>query len=188
MDVFDEGRMLVIMQHSQYAGKHLLDADFEYGLLPFPKYDEKQVNYYTGMGNPWSLYGIFLDFDDRGDKTATLSMLTAVMECWASEGYRLTTPEIFEVNMQLKYSAGQDETNMFEYIRSGVVFDLGKIFGTDLSDLPGRAPRAIVANASWSATSGAYKRAISAQLAQIVQNFRDYQAMRDAHASSTPAN
>ena len=132
------------------------------------------------MGNPWSLYGIYLDFDDRGDKAATLSMLTAVMECWASEGYRLTTPEIFEVNMQLKYSAGQDETNMFEYIRSGVVFDLGKIFGTDLSDLPGRASRAIVANASWSATSGAYKRSITAKLADIVQNFRDYQAIRDS--------
>ena len=131
------------------------------------------------MGNPWSLYGIFLDFDQRDDKEETLTMLSAVLECWASEGYRLTTPEIFEVNMQLKYSEGQDETNMFEYIRSGIVFDIGKIFGTDLSDLPGRRSRAIASNASWSASYGAYKRAISAQLAQIVQNFRDYQAMRD---------
>ena len=180
MDVFDEGRMLVIMQHSQYAGKHLLDADFEYGLVPVPKYDEKQINYYTGMGNPWSLYGIFLDFDDRGDKAATLSMLTAVLECWASEGYRLTTPEIFEVNMQLKYSAGQDETNMFEYIRSGITFDIGKIFSSDLTDMCGRPSQAMCANASWSATYGAYKRAITAQLADIVQSFRDYQSMRDA--------
>jgi hypothetical protein len=36
------------------------------------------------------------------------------------------------------------------------------------------------ANASWSATYGAYKRAITAQLADIVQSFRDYQSMRDA--------
>ena len=179
MNNFKAGNMLVLMQHSQYAGKNLLNVDFEYGLLPVPKYDEKQVNYYTGMGNPWSPYGIFLDFNDRGDKAATLSMLTAVLECWASEGYRLTTPEIFEVNMQLKYSAGQDETNMFEYIRSGITFDIGKIFAAELSNVCELPSFAIQNNASWSASSGAYRRAITAQLADIVESFQEYQAMRD---------
>ena len=179
MKNFKEGNMLVLMQHSQYAGKSLLNADFEYGLLPNPKYDENQVNYYTGMGNPFSLYSIFLDFKDRGDKAATLTMLTAVLECYASEGYRLTTPEIFEVNMQLKYAAGQDETNMFEYIRSGITFDIGKIFASDLSNICTLPAQAMCANASWSSTSGAYKRAITAKLADIVEGFQEYQAMRD---------
>ena len=179
MDVFDRGDMLVIMQHSQYAGKHLLNADFEYGLLPMPKYDEKQVNYYTGMGNPWSLYGIFLGFDDRGEKAETLQMLSAVLECWASEGFRLTTPEIFEVNMQLKYSAGQNETDMFEYIRSGIAFDIGKIFSTDLNGMCDRISYAIRGNAAWSASYKSYKRAITTTLDGIVEDFRTYHAQRD---------
>ncbi|MBE6629599.1 MAG: hypothetical protein E7624_01965 [Ruminococcaceae bacterium] len=178
MDVFDDGRMLVIMQHSQYAGKHLLNADFEYGLVPNPKYDEKQVNYYTGMGNPWSLYAIFLDFDERDDRQETLTMLSAVLECWASEGYRLTTPEIFEVNMQLKYSAGQNETDMFEYIRSGITFDIGKIFAADLNNICELPSYAISANASWSSSYKSYKTAIEKKLADIVENFRTYHAIQ----------
>ena len=166
------------MQHACY-GDRLTNVDFDYGLVPVPKYDAKQVNYYTGMGNPWTLYGIFVDFDDRGDKDATIAMFSAVLECYASEGYRLTTPEIFEVNMQLKYSEGQDETNMFEYIRSGITFDIGKIFGNELSNIPSLPSQAIAANASWSATSGAYKRAITAQVKDIVDSFKDCQAIRD---------
>ena len=177
--LFQQGQSLITMQHASYAEGFLLNVDFEYGLVPNPKYDEKQVNYYTGMGNPWTLYGIFVDFKDRGDKAATLSMLTAVLECYASEGYRLTTPEVFEVNMQLKYAAGQDETNMFEYIRSGITFDIGKIFGNELSNISELPSKAIAANSSWSASSGAYKRAITAQVAEIVQSFREFQAIRD---------
>ena len=178
-DAFAAGNVLVIMQHAYYAEEWLLDSDFEYGLVPVPKYDEKQVNYYTGMGNPWSLYGIFLDFNQRDDKAATLSMLSAVIECYASEGYRLITPEVFEVNMQLKYSAGQDETNMFEFVRSGIVFDLGKIFLNDLGMIAELPSMAIYSNASWSAAYGAYKRSITANLEDIVESFREYQRVRD---------
>ena len=167
------------MQHTcvgeaQYAG-----ADWSVGCVPVPKYNDKQLNYYTGMGNPWSIYGIFVDFDDRGDKAATLTMLSAVMECWASEGYRLTTPEIFEVNFQLKYSEGQDETDMYEYVRSGITFDLGKIFAGELNNMCELPSKAIQTNSSWSSTYKAYERSIHASLAQIVENFRTYQAQRD---------
>ena len=81
--------------------------------------------------------------------------------------------------MQLKYSAGQDETNMFEYIRSGITFDIGKIFAAELSNVCELPSFAIQNNASWSASSGAYRRAITAQLADIVESFQEYQAMRD---------
>ena len=173
--MFQKGRALIHMAHANYAEARLLNADFEYGLVPNPKYDEKQVNYYTGMGNPWTLYGIFRDFDDRGDRKATLSMFTAVLECYCSEGYRLTTPEVFEVNMQLKYSAGQDETDMFEYVRSGIVFDLGKIFSSELGVMSEMASSCIVGNSSWSSCYKSYKSSIDKKLEDIVENFRIYQ-------------
>ena len=173
--IFPKGQVLVWMEHACFAESSLLNVDFEYGLLPNPKYDEKQVNYYTGMGNPFSLYGIFRDFDDRGDRAATLSLFSAIFECYASEAYRLTTPEIFEVNMQLKYSAGQDETDMFEYVRSGIVFDLGKIFSTELDNMPELASRSIVGNTSWSSSFKSYKNSINKKLENLVENFRIYQ-------------
>ncbi len=176
---FAKDQALIWMEHAFVVEVETRDAkDLSYGLVPNPKYDEKQLNYYTGMGNPFSLYGIFFDFDDRGDKDATLQMFSAVFECYASEAYRLTTPEVFEVNMQLKYSEGQDETDMFEIVRLGVVFDLGKIFGEELDLMSEKPSNAIAANASWSSTYKSYKKSIENKLKTIVDNFKKY-AKRD---------
>jgi len=143
---FLRGNALFALQYIELAENDLIanDAVENYGLVPCPLYDDQQVNYYTVIGNAFSIYSIFVDFDDRGDKADTLCMLTAVLEAWASEGYRKTTPVVFELNMQLKYSPTQDETNMCEYVRAGIKFDLGRIF----SDIVGYH---LDANVIWAA-------------------------------------
>ncbi len=178
--IFTKGKTLLWLEHALYAESSLAlgKVKFSYGMIPVPKYDTNQKNYYTGMGNPWSLYGIYVDFDTRGDKQATLSMFTAVLECYASEAYRLTTPEIFEVNMSLKYAESKDETDMFEYVRSGIVFDLGKIFSANTSNLPEQASNAIVDHTSWSSKYKAFLPKAEEQLAKIVADFRQEQASK----------
>ena len=173
---FGQKQALFWLEHVSTMYAYTKDVkDLSYGIVPIPKYDAKQLNYYTGMGNPFSLYGIFFDFDDRGDKDATLQMFSAVFECYASEAYRLTTPEVFEVNMQLKYAEGQNETDMFEIIRLGVVFDLGKIFGESLDLMSEKPSTAIAANSSWSSSYKSTKNSTEAKLKTIVDNFKRYQ-------------
>ena len=185
--IFMKGKTLMWMEHFCYAESSLAlgKVNFSYGMIPIPKYDTNQKNYYTGMGNPWSLYGIYVDFDTRGDRQETLSMFTAVLECYASEGYRLTTPEIFEVNMSLKYAESKDETDMFEYIRSGIVFDLGKIFSSVTGNLPEQASNAIVSNTSWSSKYKSILPAAEEKLAKIVADFRNEQAQQDCVGGTT---
>ena len=176
--LFRKGKTLMWLEHACYLESSLGygRVDFDYGVVPTPKYDENQVNYYTGMGNPWSLYGIFVDLDDRGDKQEALSMVTAVLECYASENYRIVIPELFEVNMQLKYLSSDDDRTMLEYVRSGIVFDLGKIFAADTDNLPERASNAIVANSSWSDTYPKYLPSAEEKLKKIVSDFKQEQA------------
>lgn len=169
---FVEGHALFCQNRAYFAENSLLKVDFSYGLVPTPKYDENQLNYYSVVGNPFSLYGIFSDCDTRGDEQETWSMLSAVLECWCSEGYRLTTPEIFEVNMQLKYSETQDETNMFEEVRAAITFDLGRIFTNDLSFMSELPSKAAVSGSSWSTSYAAYKRVLNKQIATIVEQLR----------------
>ena len=172
---FEKGNAFFITARAHYAEYALLDVDFVYGVLPSPKYDTNQVNYYTCMGNPFSIYGIYRYFGNKADwdldTQETLSMLTAVLECWASEGYRLTTPEIFEVNMQLKYADTQYETDMFEYARSAIVFDLGRIFTNDLSFMSELPSHCACNGASWSSTYGAYKVSLDTKMGLIVDSF-----------------
>lgn len=170
---FRNGNALFCQNRAYFAENALLKVNFSYGLVPTPKYDGSQLNYYSVVGNPFSLYGIFSDCDTRGDKQETWSMLSAVIECWCSEGYRLTTPEIFEVNMQLKYSETQDETNMFEEVRAAITFDLGRIFTNDLSFMSELPSKAAIYGASWSTSYAAYKRVLNRQIATIVEQLRN---------------
>ena len=104
-----------------------------YGVLPTPKYDLNQKNYYTVIGNEFSVYTIFIDFDKRDSEQETLSMLSAVLECWTSEAYRKTTPVIFELSLKLKSSPTQCEADMCEIIRASIEFDLGRVLRAQLS-------------------------------------------------------
>lgn len=165
---FNAGRAMFLAVRVRHLGS--LNVDWDAGILPMPKWDEKQTNYYTAMGYPFTLFGIYNGLDDLGDREATYTMLTAVLECWASESYRLVTPEVFEVNMQLKYAETQYETDMFEIIRSSVVFDLGRVFNADLSGMSTLPGTAAVKHASWSTTYGAYKKSLNKKLATIVAN------------------
>ena len=67
----------------------LQDVDWSYGVLPVPKYDEEQENYISVMGNPFTLYAVYANTKDANRSAA-------VLECWAAEAYRTTTPAQFE--------------------------------------------------------------------------------------------
>lgn len=170
---FINGNALFILQYLELAEDYLIGTDTvaHYGILPCPKYDETQPSYYSVIGNAFTIYTVFSDFDQRGDKEQTLSMFTAILECWASEGYRKTTPIVFELNMQLKYSETQDETDMCEYVRAGIVFDLGRILDAALANvsMDGSVISAAESNADWTSTYSAHYESAQNNLAEFIK-------------------
>lgn len=117
---------------------------WKYGIVPTPKYNEDQDDYITVMGNPFTLYGI-------GNGSDKQSIATAVLECWASEAYRRTTPAIFEVNMKLRYAKDNIDSQMFDILRSTVRYDLGRIYSDDLQFMSEMPSKAACAGTPWSA-------------------------------------
>lgn len=118
---FEAGNTLFTVNRASIAGTNLRNVGFAYGFVPAPKYDEAQENYYTCMGNPFSLYAIAADCE-------TPDTSAAVLEAWASAAYRLTTPAIFETNMKVKYSSDDVNAQMYDIVRTSVDFELGRIF------------------------------------------------------------
>ncbi len=106
----------------------LRDVTFDYGILPIPKYDEAQENYYTVASFPYTLYGIPLDAKNP-------DMASAVMECLASESSRTVVPALFEVALKVKYSQDDNDARMYDIIRESVVFDLGRVFVDSLDSM-----------------------------------------------------
>ena len=169
---FIDGEALFMLHYLESAEDHLIGNDRveEYGVVPCPKYNELQRNYYTVIGNAFTVFGIFRGYDKHGNEAGTLSMLSAVLECWASEGYRKCTPVVFELNMQLKYSQTQDETDMCEYIRAGIMFDLGRIMESAFGDyrIDDQFIKACEAGTAWSSQLDKILTPAEASLAQFL--------------------
>lgn len=145
--------------------------DFGMGVLPMPKYTAEQDRYLTAVESSYILYGIYADCADRGNKQETLTMLTAVLECWASESYRLVTPQIFEVSLQKKYMEFEFDTYMFEIIRSTVTFDSGNIYGEVLGHISDDFSNAAEQNADWEQVYGEYGTSLTDKLAAVIRDF-----------------
>ena len=167
--VFAEGRALftqnrVYIADAQYGGGKLRDADWEYGILPNPLYDENQENYITLLGNPFTLWCIM-------DNAADPSMSTAVIECMASEAYRRTTPALFENNMKYRYTPDVankgDSTRMFDIIHDNISFDLGRMFAAEMNYMSERPLRAALDGLSWVTAGKQQTNALKKNLADL---------------------
>ena len=99
------------------------DSDVDYGILPMPKYDTTQKEYKTVCTNLISLYCIF-----AGSTEEQANRAGAVLECMASEGHRRIAPVVFDSCLQLRYAKDDDTGRMFELIRKGVTFDIGRVY------------------------------------------------------------
>lgn len=178
---FTNGKCYFVMSLLKVASENLVNSAkvTSYGILPSPKWDLNQKNYYTCLGNEFSLYSVFVDFDTRGDEQGTLTMLSAVLECWASEAFRKTTPVIFELSMKLKASPTQCEADMCEIVRSSIELDLGRVVGTALSgdvetifQMDTQVIQAAIEGTPWSTVVNQNLSAIQANLESFINSLR----------------
>ncbi len=167
--VFAEGRALftqnrVYIADARYGGGKLRQADWEYGILPNPLYDEAQEDYITLLGNPFTLWCIMADAADP-------SMSTAVIECMASEAYRKTTPALFESNMKYRYTPDLankgNGTRMFDIIHACISFDLGRMFAAEMSYISEKPLRAALDRTSWATVGKQQEKALKKNLTDL---------------------
>lgn len=165
---FAEGRNLFITDRADIAIYDLSDKTFELGILPVPKYNAEQQDYFTLLGNPFSLYAIPVNAADA-------DMAAAVLECMASESYRTVTPIIFEITMKFKYSSTNHDSEIYDIVRDGAVYDLSRIFWKVFSS--GSAPDSMFEAAlskgstTWTSQMKAFSRSIDKTLKNIQDAF-----------------
>lgn len=167
---FTEGRSLFTINRAHYASKALRDSELSYGIVPVPKYDEAQQNFRTVMGNPVTLYSVSANCQ-------YVDICAAVLECMGSNGYRLTTPAIFENNMKKKYSVDDVNAQMYDIVRESVSFELGRFMNQYLSKITDIFFAALVSNdANWGSTAARYSKPLAKQMSVIVENMLENEA------------
>lgn len=120
--ILTEGRALFMSTMFGLIVDNKNKIDYNYGYLPYPKYNSDQTEYYSNSGFPFSMWCMTnMCIGDMGERAAY------VMEALASGGYRTVQPEVYE---QIQYEGNTDATNleMFEIILAAKTYDMGRIF------------------------------------------------------------
>jgi len=108
----------------------LADVDFEYGLLPIPKLDKDQEDYYTCCSDSCSM--LCIPITEPSDR---LPMVGAMLELLAAESYRTVTPAYFEVIMKYRYLRTNEDARMYDKVLEGVTYNFGVVYSYCLNDI-----------------------------------------------------
>jgi Bacterial extracellular solute-binding protein. len=115
--MFREGRAMFIDMNLKTV-IYLRDMEDDYGIIPWPKFDESTEKYFTNVDAGTNIIGVPITNTDP-ERTSV------ILEALCAEGYREVIPAYYEVALQGKYSRDDVSVQMLDIIRSDRVFDLG---------------------------------------------------------------
>ncbi|MBQ7346405.1 MAG: hypothetical protein IJW55_00455 [Clostridia bacterium] len=105
---------------------YLLDADFDYAVVPYPMYDDEQEEYYSIAGYSVSMFSVPVT-------AANSDMTGAVMEAMGSSGYETITPAVYEQAFRLRYMQNPQNAELLDIIHDSIIYDSGRIFADDIA-------------------------------------------------------
>lgn len=123
--IFQEGRSMFLPELLGNA-KALRGMDTDFGIVPYPKWDETQQNYLTTSVAYFSLFCV-------PTTVQNLDMTGIITEALCCESYKTVIPAFYDVALKTKYSRDDESAAMIDIIRNGLTFDFGKIYVTELA-------------------------------------------------------
>lgn len=103
--------------------KGLRDVDWEYGIVPYPKADAKQAQYYTNLGFAYSNFCVPINAADA-------NMSAAVLECMNAEAHRSSAPVLFEQSLKYRYANDELDGEMYDIIKGNIYVDANRVFSS----------------------------------------------------------
>jgi len=98
-------------------------SDFSCGLIPYPKFDEAQTEYYTMIDGGADSMGVALI--ESGEDVAFIGLIT---EALCAESYKQVYPVFYDSMLKGRYADMPEDAEMIDIIVNGRVFDIGYIY------------------------------------------------------------
>jgi hypothetical protein len=126
-DIFYEERALFITDRLFIvAGKDTQETgkiEFSYGLVPQPKFSADQEIFLTNVGHPFTMYAV-------NSQSKKLEAAVTSLEAIGSANHRTVTPAVFEVAMKVRYTDDPQTSSMYDTLREGISFDIGRLYAS----------------------------------------------------------
>jgi len=125
-EMFASGNILLAFLHLSYAEKpSLRNMQDEYGILPSPKYDETQKEYFSYAHDQYSVMMV-------PNTVANPERSGAVMEALAYESYKEVQPVYYDKVLKGRYANDPQSRQMLDTITQNIKIDASWIYGRDL--------------------------------------------------------
>ncbi len=131
--------MELFMVNTFYAarGTALRDMEDDFGIVPYPKYDEKQEDYLS-----YNLGTSYMAITKSADNP---EMSAAVMEALSAANHKTVVPTLYEDALKDKYSRDPVTAEMLDIMQSRIRFDFAYVHEASLANVANKYFDAIAA-------------------------------------------
>ncbi len=129
IDVFAAGHAAFLTTWMNNAFTVLRDMKDDYGILPYPKLDETQEQYYSNSMDNYSLLSVPKTVED-------LNFVGTVVEGLTRESHTSVVPAYYNVALTDKYARDAQSVAMLDIIMNGRQYDFSILHGGKLADFP----------------------------------------------------
>ena len=98
------------------------DLETDYAILPCPKWDEAQQNYYTYVEGSHSIAGVLTTAQDK-------EFVGCLMEALNAESWKTVRPAYYDSCLKYKGARDEDSVEMLDILMDGRLFDFGYVYG-----------------------------------------------------------
>jgi len=141
---------------------HYRELSFEYGILPYPKWDESQQEYITRTSSAISIFCIPVSAQKP-------EMTAAVLEAMNSETYRSVIPAYYETALKVKYSRDSETVRVLDILREDITMQFVDVYSTVFSNLNGIFRTVLHENkGTWSSDVAAVKESAITKLNDLI--------------------
>ena len=163
---FREGNAL-FLPGFLYTSENLREMTDDYGIIPFPKYDEAQAEYISCVHDIATLMCL-------PTTCAKVELACAALETMAYISYNEVTPLYYESALKVKYSRDQQSSQIIDMLHDASMTDLAYVYAGATNGV-GMIMRnqVIIGNQNIASAYARSKEASTKALETLIENFND---------------
>lgn len=118
-NMFRNGQGLFLSTMFYYI-ESLRDMDYDFGIVPYPKYDENQSKYYNRIA--------FFDTSVIPVTVSDIDCSSMVLEAMNCESFNTVMPAYKDIALKSKYARDEDSSEMIDIIMNNRIIDFGDTY------------------------------------------------------------
>ena len=129
IEVFANGNTAFLTTWINNSFSTLRAMKDDYGILPYPKFDESQEGYYSNSMDNYSLLSVPKTVQDT-------EFVGRVTEALTRENHFSVVPAYYDVALTSKYARDEQSVAMLDIIMNGRMYDFSILHSGELGNLP----------------------------------------------------